>query len=124
VRTVVTSILAVLLLACPYLCRADQLACCADHCEGSEAPAEDSQVPPLPARDAVSCICAGAIKDAGVRVPVHDVTGVDLPLDVHFISDLSPLTSLLWHLARHGAPPGRAASGSLRVHLLLQVFRC
>jgi hypothetical protein len=124
VRTVVTSILAVLLLACPYLCRADQFACCADRCEESEVPAKDSQAPAFPAGDALSCICAGAIKDAGSRVPVQDLTGLGLPLDVPFISDLSPLTSLLWHLARDGAPPGRAARGSLRVHLLLQVFRC
>jgi hypothetical protein len=122
-QRLVSFLLVGLLLACPYLCRADELVCCADHCEETQAPADDSQVPPLPANDPVSCICAGAVKDTTARVPAFDLAGLDLPPDLHFIATTLPIPQT-WQLARDGAPPGRAASGSLRVHLLLQNFRC
>jgi hypothetical protein len=122
-QRLVSFLLVGLLLACPYLCRADELVCCADHCEETQAPADDSQVPPLPANDPVSCICAGAVKDTTARVPAFDLAGLDLPPDLHFIATTLPIPQT-WQLARDGAPPGRAARASLRVHLLLQNFRC
>jgi len=65
VRTFVSLLLVVMLVACPQLCRAESLACCADRCEETGAPDDDSRAPVAPASEAVSCICAGALKDSG-----------------------------------------------------------
>jgi hypothetical protein len=121
VRTFIALLLVALLVSCPEFCRAEPLGCCADRCEESGAPDDDSRAPQPGQNDAVSCICAGAIRDQGSQVEAKAKVG-----------DWSPpgptsVLTLLWTLpliARNGAPPGRASLGPLRVHLMLRTLRC
>jgi hypothetical protein len=121
VRASISLLLVALLVACPELCRAEQLGCCADRCEESGAPDDDSRLPQPGQNDAVSCICAGAIRDHGSQVEAKARAGDWSPLDP---APALTLPSLPPPIARCGAPPGSASRGPLRVHLMLGTLRC
>jgi hypothetical protein len=110
-------------MACPQLCRAEPLGCCADQCEESGAPGDDSQAPKPTQNEAVSCICAGAIRDSDSQLDSKAELGDWSPEILPHVSILPPL----WNyppIARSGAPPDRPACGPIRVHLMLQNLRC
>ena len=122
-RTFVSLLLVVMLVACPQLCRAESLACCADHCEESGAPDDDSKAPVAPDNEAVSCICAGAIKDSS-RLSPSEAGAPRFAHDATLLSIAPPYLSPCIELVRYGAPPGRSPTGPHRLHLMLQTFRC
>jgi hypothetical protein len=123
VKKVVSLFLVVLLVACPQLCRAESLGCCTDQCEETNRPDDDSRTPGPTQNEAVSCICAGAIRDSSSQLDSKAGSGDwspdDLPLASFF-----PSLWILPPIARSGAPPGKPACGPLRVHLMLQNLRC
>ena len=124
VRTFVSLVLIVMLVACPHLCRAESLACCADQCEEGGAPGDDSNAPVAPDNKAVSCICAGALKASSRLSCSHQGTrSCATPDSVSLHATLFPLSPSL-ELVRYGAPPSRAPTTPYRLHLLLQTFRC
>ena len=122
-RTFISFLLVMVLVACPELCRVGSLACCADHCEESGAPDDDSKAPAAPDNEAVSCICAGAVKDSSRLFPL--VAGAPrLAHDATLLSIDPPYLSPCIELVRYGAPQGRSPTGPHRLHLVLQTFRC
>lgn len=123
-RTPVTLLLVVLLLACPLLCQAAQ-GDCVDH-EGKTEATEDGRHVPLPCpEDGTSCICAGAIHSGDLR---HDgLAGPNLlPSFDAFIASLSLFSlSPIHSPGRAGTPLDSLAWGPpQRVHALLQNYRC
>jgi hypothetical protein len=124
VRTLLTSFLIGMLLACPAMCRivevAHQPGCGEAQDEGSPAwPAPD------PCRDeCVSCICDGAVQADDARVP--DLASVSSPWD----SISGPIACPLavppgHHLSHDGRSAGLAGwRDAVAVRALLQNFRC
>jgi hypothetical protein len=123
VRTFISLLLVIMLMACPQLCRAEPLAYCADHCEGTGAPDDDSKTPPASDNEPVSCICAGAIRDSGRVSPSGDAPRCFAPA-TSFLIVSHPYLSPFIELPVDGAPPGRAPTGPHRLHLVLETFRC
>jgi hypothetical protein len=123
VQRLVALFLVGLLLACPFLCRADEVGCCANRHEETEAPCDDSKSPPPSANDPVSCICAGAIKGPNSRLPELGKAGLDLVPTLSLPSTDFLFPAILYP-SRDGAPPGTARVGPAYLYLLLQNFRC
>jgi len=122
-RSLVSFLLVVMLAACPYFCRADSSACCVDRCGGKGLPDSGSENPACPDYEAVSCICAGAIKDT-TRLSQSDDGPVCLGLDF-LAHDLFPsLLSPIPGLDRERAPRGSVPSGPSRLHISLLTLRC
>lgn len=124
-RSFLAFIMASVLLACPLLCQAEEVACCEEHGQG----AADRDLSGLPAEDPSdcgSCICDGAVKDASLR------NEKSIPSDLPPAPGLLPAFCLpppLYLSARcprcGGPPPDWLAwHSSPRVHALLQNFRC
>jgi hypothetical protein len=120
VRVILSFLLVALLLACPQLCRAESLGCCNDRGAGTP---DDSNTPEPTQNDAVSCICAGAIRDSGSQVELKTGLG-DWNLDPFPPANISPSTWNLAAVVRGGAQPERPRCGPLRMHLMLQHLRC
>jgi len=121
VKSAFSILLAVLLLACPQFCRAESLGCCADRCEDGEASGRP-QLPEPIQDEAVSCICAGAVRDSESRAEAKIVLGdwdpPSLPPVPAHVSWAAPAVLPIVE------PPERAAPGRVPIHLLLQTFRC
>lgn len=120
VRSFFTFLLVAILLACPAVCRATEVACCPGH-EVEECSDELGQQAPA-SNDADSCICSGAALKAD---------------DSHAKLVLPLLSALLPETFETSFSPlfGAKASGSLpsdpddwlghvRLYALLKVFRC
>lgn len=115
-------LMAIFLVACPQLCRAEPLGCCAEVCDES-SPDEHSGLPEPVQAEAISCICAGAIQNPDPQPEAKTSLADWSPLPFtppSFHSGLSVLPSVI----REGAPPGGYAGGPHRIHLLVQNFRC
>jgi hypothetical protein len=121
VRDSITLLLAVILLACPAVCRGTEVACCpgfaADEC--SEEPEPDAPAAPA---EAASCICSGAV----VRTDDSHATRV-APYPPSFLPG-SPEPSLRMFLRTHsrrGLPAGRDDwQRIVRIDALREVIRC
>jgi hypothetical protein len=125
VRTVVVVFLIGILLACPLLCKAEGPGCCADSGVATGTHHDDSDEPSRSQSDAVSCICAGAIKDLNPSGQHLDLTPTLQPLDSFFLpTDFLTCSSLFLHHGRDGDPPGVSESGTLRIHAYLNNYRC
>ncbi len=121
-RTFIPYLLVAFLTACPLLCRAELLGCCADRAEVAGMPV-DSRTAEPEQNEAGSCICAGAIRASDSQ---HDSkTGLgDWALDLLPLANFHASLWILPPFARTAAPPGRPECGPLRVHLMLQTLRC
>jgi len=124
VRTLLTSFLIGMLLACPAMCRTVEVADHPDCCE-----AQDDESPGSPAPDPCrdeggSCICDGAIQADDASVP--ELGAVPSPWN----STLGPITCPFviapgHHLTHDGRSSGLAGSrDAVAVRALLQNFRC
>jgi hypothetical protein len=114
--------MAIFLVACPQLCRAEPLGCCAEVCDETSPDEQPGRPEPVQG-EAISCICAGAIQDPDSQHEAKTSLGEWSPLA------FTPPSLLLapWALPsalRDGAPPGRHAGGPHRIHLMVQNFRC
>lgn len=122
VRTLAVYSLVVLVMLCPVLCGAAEVAY-GLHQHGAADVSPDHATPPTHCpEEGDNCICQGAIQSSDVRVPgSFDAFGLlvpSLPLDR---TPLHPIA----HLTREGLPTGLAGWGSsLTVRAFLQNFRC
>jgi len=118
-RRLITTLLATLIFACPFLCGADKLGhgvqCgCAAGDEGRDGP---DQCP----EGGDSCVCQGAVQSADVRAVTPSC---DAALPLYVFVPQPPLIHSPHHLTRDGAPTGLAGWGdSLNVRAYLQNFR-
>ncbi|AMV40877.1 hypothetical protein [Planctomyces sp. SH-PL62] len=121
VKSFLSLMLAALLLACPQLCRADLVGCCASQCEGTEG-SDDRQTPGPVQNDATSCICAGAVRGPDSQLDSETGPGEWSPLS----SPAAYILAALWGrpTPAFGATPGSPTGGPRRAHLMLQNFRC
>ena len=123
-RALFTYLLAGLLLACPFVCKATDDGCCAEE-EVAGGPAPERNVP-VSSDGSTSCICGGAINATDNRIHGSGPDRVS-PSDHSFLFDCIPLhlSSLTLQLAEEGAPPEEDGwRGYRRVHALFQHFRC
>lgn len=122
-RTILTTFLTGLILACPFLCGVAG-AVGGSH-QHNAAGQPGSPAPAHCPEDSDNCVCRGAVQYGDVKVP--DIDAVGLPLPLHGLAGLiahAPAHSHA-HLTRDGTPTGLAAWGnSTAVRALLQNFRC
>ena len=123
VRAFLTTFLAVLILACPLLCRATSDECCTDH----EAKGSSSDEPhaPAPSSDGASCMCGGALEEAKLR-SLNDPDRSISPVDALILLPASIKGILAkYQFAADGAPPSRnPGCGPFRMHALFNNYRC
>jgi hypothetical protein len=120
VRSLFTLLLVALLIACPAMCRATEVACCPGH-EAGECSDESGQQAPAPT-DADSCICSGA----ALKADDSHAKNV-LPLLAALLPESfeSSLRSHFEAISRRSllADPDEWPR-PVRLHALLEVFRC
>ncbi len=119
-RTFLTSLMAVLVLACPLVCGADE-ACQETH---RHSEAEKESAPPHCPEDSDNCICRGAVQTVDVRASFsHPLTEPSFAFWT--VGSFNPsLSHSLTHLTIGGTPAGLAGWGdTLTVRALLQNFR-
>lgn len=109
-----------LLLACPAMCRATEVACCPGH-EVEECSDEPGEQAPAPI-DADSCICSGtALKaDNGQAGKIAPTLAALLPEP--FGASLIPFFEALSRVNLASEPDDWPRP--VRLHILLAVFRC
>jgi hypothetical protein len=121
VRAIFTYLLVAILLACPAMCRATEVACCPSH-EAEECSDEPERQYPAAPADADSCICSGtALKaDESHAKHVHPLLAALLPES--FEPSICPILGAL----TRGSLPANPDDWlrTVRLHALLQVFRC
>ena len=115
-------LMASFLVACPQLCRAEPLGCCAEVCEEASS-GEHSGRPEPVHTEAMSCICAGAIQAPVSQPDAKASLGEGSPL-AFMLPNLLPMPWAFPSGIRDGASTGRYAGGPHRIHLMVQNFRC
>lgn len=120
-RSFVATLLTCLLLACPFLCGADEIGHSAQH-EASSGKSSKDQVPDQCPEGSDNCVCRGAVQASDVRADAPDtIAAGPLFLLVPTLQFAHPL----YHLTLDGSPTGLASWGdSLTIRALLQNFRC
>jgi hypothetical protein len=116
VRALINTLLACLILACPFLCGADEIGHGAQH-EHSGKGTAPAHCP----ENSDNCVCRGAVQSSDVRAnaPVADACA-PLFLPAPPLLTVQPLH----HLTTEGSPTGLASwGGSLTIRALLQNFR-
>lgn len=123
-RTALSSLLAFLVLACPFLCGATE----AEHAARGEHGATGSPGTPGPSHcpeESDNCVCRGAVESAAVKVASGDTIGVPLPSQDLLGHLAHSPAHWLAHLTHNGSPMGLARwSDSTAVRAHLQNFRC
>ena len=121
-RAFFTTFLVAVLLACPSLCRATEVVVCAGHgaesCpdeSGHEAPAAPTDV------DSCICICSAAAVKADTSQAAFDASPFDSSLG-SFVEHLLPRSNSFAVGDRPADPDDWREP--LRLHSLLQVYRC
>lgn len=116
VRSLINTLLACLILACPFLCGADEVGHSVqhEHARKGDAPAHCPE-------NSDNCVCRGAVQASDVRATAPDA-GASAPL---FLVAPPPFVAHpLHHLTWEGEPTGLASWGdSLTIRALLQNFR-
>jgi hypothetical protein len=116
VRSLINTLLACLILACPFLCGADEVGHSVqhEHARKGDAPAHCPE-------NSDNCVCRGAVQPSDVRACTPDV-GTSAPL--FLITPPLFVAHPLHHLTWEGSPTGLASWGdSLTIRALLQNFR-
>jgi hypothetical protein len=122
-RAFFTYLLVAILLACPAMCRATEVACCPGHeteaC--SDEPGPESPAAPGDA-DADSCICSGTALKSDDSHAKHVLPLLSALLPESFELGIRPI---LGPLALGSLPTDPDDwLGPVRLHALLEVFRC
>jgi hypothetical protein len=114
------------LLTCPLLCRAEEMACCDDHAQTTRDRHDESALPSKAPGDCGSCICNGAVKDTAVRGKGSTASSLLPAPDLLPVPFLPPTLDLSALSRRNGrTPPDWPAwRTSQRTHALLRNFRC
>ena len=123
VRAFFTYLLVAILLACPAMCRATEVACCPGHEAESCSDEPERQDPAAPSdADADSCICSGTALKADDSHAKHVLPLLAALLPECFESSIRPI---LGAVAR-GSLPANPDDWlePVRLHALLEVFRC
>ena len=121
VRTLATLSLIGLLMLCPLICGAEEIAHGARLHGATNGPSGDS--PSHCPEEGDNCICQGAVQLDDIRSSDQDSGAVSLPplFHISFLTPLHPIAHLTWN----GSPTGLAGwGGSLAVQAFLQIFRC
>ncbi len=121
VRSLVATLLTGLLLACPFLCGADEVGHSARH-DASSGDSGKDHAPDQCPEGSDNCVCRGAVQASDVRADAQETIAsgpfVVLVPPLHFAHPL-------YHLTLDGSPTGLASWGdSLTIRALLQNFRC
>lgn len=117
-RSFLVTLLTGLLLACPFLCGADEIGHGAQHEAGD---AGQSHSPDRCPEGGDSCVCRGALQSNDVRAASPDSIAVG-PLYVFLPQSCAPPPA--HHLTLDGSPTGLAGWGdALTVRAYLQNFR-
>src|SRR3954469_17537697 len=120
VRAFFTCLLVALLLACPAMCRATEVACCPGH-GVEECSDEPEQQAPASPTDADSCICSGTVVKANDSHAEHVHLLFASLLPASYEASLNPDFGAL---ARGPLPTNPDDwLGPVRLHALLEVFR-
>ena len=119
-RSLLTTFLTGLILACPLLCGAGEVGCGAEHGHAAGSASDDKAPAHCPeSRD--NCVCQGAVQPSDVRASLPDVS---LPAPLFLLAPPNRLAHPLPHPARDGAPAGLLGWGdSLGIRAFLQNFR-
>lgn len=121
VRRLVSMLLSGLILACPYLCGADEAGQRMGHAHVAGQSGSDDAPAHCP-ESSDNCVCQGAIQtnDAGATTP--DAEG---STPFFFVIPTFLFAHPLHHLTCEGSPTGLASWGdSLTIRAVLQNFRC
>lgn len=120
-RSLISTLLTGLLLACPFLCGADEIGHSAQH-ETSSNDAGKDHAPDQCPEGSDNCVCRGAVQASDVRASTPDVEA-SAPLFL-WVPPLL-LGHPPYHLTCDGSPTGLASWGdALTIRALLQNFRC
>jgi hypothetical protein len=120
-RRLISTLLTVLLLACPLLCGADQVGHSVQHGHAVDGPGHDDGPNPCPSTGD-DCVCRGAVPSSDGRAAVpHADASTPLVFFAFPLLAVQPLHRLTWQ----GSPTGLASWGnSLTIRALLQNYRC
>jgi len=125
-RVFVSTLLSILLLACPFLCGADEIGHQARHEHASssdgQGDSDDANAPDHCPGSSDNCVCRGAVPSIASRADLAEF-GAWVPL----LLTQPPLfsTCLHHHLSWKGSPTGLAGWGdALTVRAFLQNYRC
>jgi hypothetical protein len=121
VRAVSTYLLVAILLACPAMCRASEVACCPGP-EAEECPDEPGHQAPAAPTDAASCICSGTATKADDSHARHVVSPLVVPLPESFDTSIRPVIGA--HARRSLPADPDDWLRPTRLHVLLEVHRC
>lgn len=120
-RSLITTLLTCLILACPFLCGADEVGHSVQHGHGTDETGNDNAPAHCP-ESSDNCVCRGAVQTSNVRATALDVDAAAPPFLLASPLHLAPP---LHHLVWEGTPTGLASWGdSLTIRALLQNFRC
>ncbi len=115
-RTLISTLLACLILACPFLCGADEVGHSVQHEHTGKG---DAPVHCPESSD--NCVCRGAVQISDMRA---STPGLDVSAPLFFLVPPLSLAHPLHHLTWEGSPTGLASWGdSLTIRALLQNFR-
>lgn len=124
-RLFVSTLLSFLLLACPFLCGADEIGHRARHehaSSGSQGDAGDANVPDSCPGSSDNCVCRGAVPATDLRA---DLADFDASAPLFLAQPLLFASFLHHHLSWKGSPTGLAGWGdALTVRAFLQNYRC
>lgn len=113
-------LLAGLLLACPFLCGADEIGHGAQH-DASSGDSGKGHAPDQCPEGSDNCVCRGAVQANDVRAVSHDTITVGL---IYVCVPQPCLHPTAHHLTSDGSPSGLAGWGdALTVRAYLQNFR-
>ena len=119
-RRLVSVLLTGLLLACPFLCGADEIGHSTRHEAASDAAGKDHAPDQCP-EGGDNCVCRGAVQASDVRPDAPDSVAIG-PLYVPLPQPRLALPA--HHLTQDGSPTGLAGWGdALTVRAYLQNFR-
>src|SRR3954471_9619126 len=121
VRNFFTLLMVVLLLSCPAMCRATEVACCPGHEVGECSDEPEQQTPAAPS-DAGSCICSGTALKADDGHAGEFVPALPALLPETFEANLSRFLGALSRGNLLSDPDDWLMP--VRLHVLLEVFRC
>lgn len=122
-RAFFTYLLVAILLACPAMCRATEVACCPGHESEACSDEPEQQAPAAPSdSDADSCICSGTALKADDSHAKHVLPLLSALLPESFESSIRPIIGA----RARGSLPANPDDwlGPVRLHALLEVFRC